>query len=234
MSRKAKPPVEERLELRYVPVSTVVQWERNAKKHDFGALWQSIHRHGFKDPPAFDLRLNSGKGGIVEGNGRSHVLKEMQAANESAPRGILIENEQWLMPVLFGVDADSERAAEAYGITHNNMVLSGGDFGATDYAKLWDETEYTAILADLAAHDELPVGIDGDDVDALIADLAGEGYDSFDQTQKLSKGAKGEKPTFGVLVVCEGEGDQAEKFQRLRDEGYECVKQGVKPPGVKR
>lgn len=229
---KAKTKAQERLELRYVPIDTVRQWERNAKKHDFGALWESIKRHGFKDPPAFDVNLNEGKGGIVEGNGRSHVLGEMQLDNEPAPRGILVEEGVWLMPVLFGLDAESERAAEAYGVAHNNLTLAGGDFGPLETQRLWDEAGYAELLADLATHDELPIGIDGEDVDALIGQLASDEKPmrDFDGSPRDAR----DKPTFGVLVICEGEGEQAEQFERLKDEGYNCVKQGAKPPGVKR
>ncbi|RYX83956.1 hypothetical protein EON83_12525 [bacterium] len=235
MPRQPKPSAEERLRIDYVPVATVAQWERNAKKHDFGALWESIDRFGFKDPPKFEPRLNTGSGGIVEGNGRSHVLREMEAANHPRPRGILIIEDKWHMPVLFGVDAESERAAEAYGITHNNLTLMGGDFGPLEIQRLWEETEYAAVLADLAAHEELPVGIDGEDVDALIGQLAAEG-NPIDVSNSPSSPPreKADAPKFGVLVICEGEPDQAQQYQRLRDEGYDCIKQGSKPPGCKR
>jgi hypothetical protein len=235
MPRKPNPPVEERLDLRYVPVATVVQWEKNPKKHDVGAIWESIQRHGFRDPSAFDRQLNSGKGGIVEGNGRSHVLKEMQTAGEPVPRGIIVEDGQWLMPVLFGLDAESERAAEAYGIAHNNLTLMGGDFGPLDINRLWEPVEYAEILAGLAAHDELPVGIDGEDVDALIGQLAAEGKPIDSETGSIPPRGENDKPsTFGVFIPCEGEPDQAEMVKRLRDEGYDAFKQGAKPPGVKR
>lgn len=239
MPRKPKPspPTEDRLELRYVPVATVVEWERNAKKHDVGALWESIQRHGFRDPSAFDVRLNEGRGGIVEGNGRSHVLKEMQTAGEPTPRGILVEDDKWLMPVLFGLDAESERAAEAYGIAHNNLTLMGGDFGPLDINRLWEPVEYAELLANLAAHDELPVGIDGEDVDALIGQLAAEGKSIGDsETVSFEAGRdEKEKPTFGVFIACEGEPDRAELLIRLRDEGFDgAIAFGTKPKGCKR
>lgn len=220
------------LTLRYIALGEVRQWERNPKKHDVGAIWKSIQQHGFKDPPKYEPKLNGG-GGIVEGNGRSHVLAEMQRAGEAPPRGITATKEDWLIPVLFGVDAASERAAEAYGVDHNNLVLSGGDFSAFDISKLWDETAYAALLTDLAQFEALPMSVDGDDVDALIQQLANPpapsrsssgDYDSFEQDQKIMKSSKGEslKNDYGVIVICQGESDQQETCKRLRDEGYDC------------
>ncbi len=228
---KAKPETD-LLRLEYVPLERAVGWERNPKRHDVGAIWQSIQKHGFRDPPSFDTKLNAGAGGIVEGNGRSHVLKEMRLAGELAPRGIVVNAQgEWLMPVLFGVDAPSERAAEAYGVDHNNLVLSGGDFGPLDFGRLWDEKAYVEILADLANHDELPVSVDGEDVDALIAHLAheeksgggvgsGSGGDSSQSQQAEGQGEKSYR--FGVFVLCENEEEQRETLDELKAEGHEC------------
>lgn len=231
------PALPDKLRLEYVPLATVTAWERNPKRHDVGAIWQSIERHGFKDPPKFEPKLNGGRGGIVEGNGRSHVLEEMKRAGNNPPRGIVAAQDDWLMPVLFGVDADSERAAEAYGVDHNNLVLSGGDFGPLDMGRLWDETAYAALLTDLAQGETLPVSVDGEDVDALIASLASGsneppsaggagGSTTFRQTiEKTSPGAPGDsryKEQYGVIVMCADEANQKEIYERLRDEGYNC------------
>ena len=162
------------LELRYVPLETLRRWDRNAKKHDLGALVESIERHGFRDPPAFDASLNGGEGGVVEGNGRGDALSAMLAEGRPVPRGIVAEGGTWLVPVLFGVDAPSQAAAEAYGVAHNQLTLAGGDFTALDIAGLWEPAGYAALLADLAKQGEIPVGMDGDDVDALLRELAQE------------------------------------------------------------
>lgn len=177
----------ERLELRYVPLDTLRRWDRNAKRHDLGALAESIARHGFRDPPAFDAALNGGEGGIVEGNGRGDALSAMQAQGRPAPRGVLVDGGAWLVPVLFGLDAASQHAAEAYGVDHNNLTLTGGDYTAEDLARLWDTAGYADLLTDLARANVLPVSVDGDDLDALLASLAGPsapgaGGDEFDAT----------------------------------------------------
>ena len=134
----------ELLRLEYVPLATVALWDRNPKRHDVGGFIESIERYGFKDPPKFEPALNDGEGGIVEGNGRTVVLRMMQADYEKEgkepPRGIALSDGDWAVPVLFGVDAASQGAAEAYAIDHNNLVLAGGDFDGFDMARLWDSS----------------------------------------------------------------------------------------------
>ncbi|KKL86058.1 hypothetical protein LCGC14_1948540, partial [marine sediment metagenome] len=160
-----------KITLRYVPLSELQLWDRNAKRHDIGALVASIERHGFQDPPKYSAALNDGAGGIVEGNGRGEALAMMKGQGDGPPLGVVAQDDDWLVPVLFGNDFASQRRAEAYAMDHNNLVLSGGDFTAFDMANLWDEDEYKALLTDLAQADELPVSVSGDDLDALLAGL---------------------------------------------------------------
>lgn len=160
------------LRLEYVPLSQVVLWERNPKQHDVGAIAESIRRHGFKDPLKYEPALNDGQGGIVEGGGRGIALQMMHGQeSDDPPRGIdvLKDTGEWAVPVLFGVDAGSEAAAEAYGVDHNNLTYAGAE-GATpwDLMRMWDEESYLALLKGLAVEDVLPVSVDGDDLDRLL------------------------------------------------------------------
>ncbi|MEI8166050.1 MAG: DNA adenine methylase [Chloroflexales bacterium] len=174
----------DRLELRYVPLGTLLRWDRNHKRHDLGALAASIARHGFRDPPAYDAALNGGEGGVVEGNGRGEVLTLMQAQGQPVPRGIIAEGADWLVPVLFGLDSASQAAAESYAVDHNNLTMSGADFTDLDMAKLWEPEGYAALLADLATQGMPPITIDETALDALLTALraeepvAGHGGDS--------------------------------------------------------
>lgn len=111
------------LDLRYVPLSDLATWSDNPKIHDFDAIKQSIRKYGFKDPPKYEPRLNNNAGGIVEGNGRIEALIAMKRDGEHVPRGVIEKNEEWYVPVLFGIDADTEASAEAYAIDHNNIVF---------------------------------------------------------------------------------------------------------------
>lgn len=162
------------LTVRYTSLSDLLLWDRNPKRHDLGAIAESMTRYGFKDPPKYEPLLNNGKGGIVEGNGRIEALQWMRQQGQHAPRGIVSDDSgEWLVPVLYGVDAASEASAAAYGVDHNNLVLSGGDFTAVDVARLWDSQAYAALVSELAAGDEVPESIGDDAVSALIVALEG-------------------------------------------------------------
>jgi hypothetical protein len=122
------------LTLQYIPLDTVMGWEKNAKLHDDEGIQSSIAKHGFKDPPKYEPHMNGdGIGGIVEGNGRIENLCAMRDRGDMIPRGIgtVLATDghailDWAIPVLFGVDADSQTTAIAYGVDHNNLTLGGG------------------------------------------------------------------------------------------------------------
>ena len=156
---------EDQLRIEYVPLSKAVLWDRNPKAHDIGGICQSIREYGFRDPPAYDAALDA----VVEGNGRIIALRMMHDQGGDPPRGIgtVGDTGEWAVPILFGVDASSKVAAEAYAVDHNNLTMLGGDFAVWDVARMWDD-EYTAILKDLAEQGRSPVTVDGEDLDALL------------------------------------------------------------------
>jgi len=155
------------LRIEYIPLAQLLLLDDNPKLHDLGALIDSIGRYGFKDPPKFEPTLNGGSGGVVEGNGRTQALRWMQKQGRDVPRGIaLAEDGDWAVPVLFGVDAESEAAAKAYSLDHNNLTLAGGDLTAFDYTRMYS-ADYVTFLDALAQADQLPVSIDGDTLDTL-------------------------------------------------------------------
>lgn len=156
------------LMIRYVPLSEVTLWDENPKKHDVGALWASIARYGFRDAPVYDGTL----GALVAGNGRTHVARLMRDAGEPPPRGVqLSQGGEWLVPVQMGIDARDRDEARAFAIDHNHLVMSGGDFGLGDFARMWDEHGLASVLTDLAGAEAFPVTVDGADLDALITGL---------------------------------------------------------------
>lgn len=172
------------LEQRYVPLSQVVLWDRNPKRHDIGALVQAIRRYGFRDAVAYDAAL----GALVYGNGRAEALMWMKAQGEKPPRGVGVNADgEWCMPVAFGVDAESKAQAEAFGVDHNNLTLAGGDYTAADMARLWD-ADYTDLLEVLAEADALPETVSGDDLDALLnAEFAPDTYDILDKVDDIGR-----------------------------------------------
>jgi hypothetical protein len=165
---------DDRLDLRYVPLAQVRKWDRNPKPHDIGLLIRSFRRYGYKDPLKFEPTLNDGEGGIVEGNGRTEALERLKADGEEPPRGIPANGKDWLAPVLFGVDAKSQAEAEAYAVDHNALTLLGGDFGPEWMGQLYEEGTLKSVLTDLGGLDELPLSIDGDDLDSLLSGVVPE------------------------------------------------------------
>lgn len=154
-----------RLELRYIPLSQARRWDANPKRHDIGALIRSIETHGFGDPPKYDTTL----GALVYGNGRTEALERMRREGKVPPRGIgSLENGEWAMPVIFGVDAESRAAAIAFAVDHNNLTLLGGDLGLTDLLAIWDEAGLQKILAEVPDAGALLASLDAGDVASLL------------------------------------------------------------------
>jgi hypothetical protein len=164
------------LSLKFVPLSALskldeVLLQRNYKKHDINGLWSSIERYGFVNPAKFDKNLNDGNGGLVFGNGRTEaivgMLIEAQQESKEPPRGIATNADgEWCVPVLFGVDQESEALARSLAIDDNNFVMGGSDFTAFDIAKMWG-SEYIGVLTELADQNITPITVD----ESAIADL---------------------------------------------------------------
>jgi len=106
--------------------------------------------------------------GVVEGNGLIICLRDMRMNGEPRPRGILGEGNEWLVPILFGVDAETKELALGYALDHNTITLLGGDMGIYDIAKIYDEKLYADILRDLKSADMPPVSMDYDDIVAFL------------------------------------------------------------------
>lgn len=162
---------ESAIQIKYIPLSSAALFDKNCKLHDIGAIAKSIAKNGFRNPPLWDANLNNGEGGIVAGNGRTETLAWMQAQGQPAPKGIAVDADgEWFIPVVFGCDADSEVAAQAFAIDDNLLTMAGANFTALDMSRLFDSDGYLAILQELDMLDMLPVTVDKDDL-ALLAKL---------------------------------------------------------------
>lgn len=206
----------EPLVTKYVPLRTAVLWEKNPKEHDFGAIIQSIEENGFVDPPKFDAMLEA----LVYGNGRAQGCMMMFDEGKPRPRGVLEDAEgEWYIPIHFGVDANSKRAAERFAIDHNNLTLIGGRFGPNDLLRMYDEQRYKDVLKDLAADDLLPITVDREDFDALLRmdETKGDGEGSGDGGDK-----GGGEQKHMILIECADEGEQTSLLERLIADGLKC------------
>ena len=170
----------DQLELRYVPLTQAVRWDANPKKHALDALVTSIETYGFGDPPKYDATLEA----LVYGNGRTEALERMRAAGSEAPRGIaVLEDGEWAVPVIFGVDAESHAAAVAFAIDHNNLGLMGGKLGFEDLLAIWDEEGLQAVLAEASEAAGLLASFDDDEIESLLGDPGFEPAPVEDQSR---------------------------------------------------
>jgi hypothetical protein len=212
------------LQIHYVPLKELANHflQGNSKRHDIGTLHASVDRHAFRDPIAFDVTLNGGKGGILEGNGRLELLCQLREGGFEPPKGITAKDGEWFVPCIFGVDSESEQDAIAYSISHNISPLWGAD-GLTfiDATKLFDDDLLKAQLTDLAEIDLLPIGISGDDLDLWM------GLEDFVEAE--GQGGKADPPDdkqyqnkYGVLIECVSPQDQEETYNSLTSSGYQC------------
>ena len=161
------------LSLKYIPISQAELFDKNAKLHNLDQIMESIARYGFKSACKWEGTLNDGRGGIVAGNGRVEALREMEQRGDDCPIGIALdETGEWCVPVLFGVEAESEAIARAYALDDNNLTLLGGNFDINDLAKLYDQELFQAELESLQNVGELPLSLgDENALDSLLSSL---------------------------------------------------------------
>jgi ParB-like chromosome segregation protein Spo0J len=187
---------DERLELRYIPLTQARRWDENPKRHALDALVRSIETHGFGDPPKLDSTL----GALVYGNGRTEALERMRQAGKEPPRGIgVTEDGDWAVPVIFGVDAESRAAAVAFALDHNNLTLLGGGLSVEDLLQIWDEEALQRVLGDVPDAGALLASLDAADLDAL---LQGPGFEpvSADDQSRLDEKAPIVCPSCGEEI----------------------------------
>lgn len=192
----------EQLQLYYVPVSQVLLFKDNPKKHNIGDIITSIMDNGFRDPSAYDARLDA----LIEGNGRAEALKTMQNSKQPAytlPRGILRHKEtgEWCMPILFGVDSKSISAAKRYAIDHNNLTMTGGDFSIFDIQRMWDKEGYLQILSELQQTNDMPITVDSEDLSTLLNIEFNDGDADITESVDLTEGALEDAGDGVVFIV---------------------------------
>jgi ParB-like chromosome segregation protein Spo0J len=171
---------DERLELRYIPLTQARRWDENPKIHALDALVRSIETHGFGDPPKLDSTL----GALVYGNGRTEALERMRREGKEPPRGIgVTEDGDWAVPVIFGVDAESRAAAVAFALDHNNLTLLGGGLSVEDLLQIWDEEALQRVLAEAPDAGALLASLDAGDVDALLRGPSFDPVSAEDQSR---------------------------------------------------
>lgn len=169
-------------------------WNENPKLHNIGDLVKSIEKYGYQEIVKFDknlINVSGTTGAVVAGNGRIESLAEMEKQKRQLPRGLALlkETGEWVMPVVVGVDQENINKAKAFAIDSNNLGLSGGDFTAIDMSRMWNTSQYLALLQGLSAENEPPVSVDQDTIGRL-ASVLGEQEESKDAEPQIDKAAE--------------------------------------------
>lgn len=210
------------LRIQYLHLSEIARFDRNPKRHDVDALAQSIRRYGFRDAPIFDGTL----GALVAGHGRLKALEAMQGENCEAPPGIkTADGGEWLVPIQLGIDAESAAEAQAFLLDHNALTVAGGDGGTDDMLRLYDQDALGELLGELREAGQMPVILNGDDLDALLAASGGVAHDddpsdllaAADELRKKWKTGPGQLWRLGNHRFLCGDATSAEDVERLLD-----------------
>lgn len=98
----------------------------------------------------------------------------MEERGDDLPIGIAQDTEtgEWCVPVLFGVEAESEAIARAYALDDNNLTLLGGDFAVADLMKLYDQELLLSELEELGRSGESPVSINAESIEEILNKIA--------------------------------------------------------------
>lgn len=156
----------ELLQLRYVALDDALgwRWDENPKQHNLAQLAASIRQHGFRDPSIFDGTLDA----ISAGNGRLTALAHLRDGGEQPPRGVALDAAgQWHVPIIFGLDAESQIKAAQFAVDHNNLTIVG--FSAEEVSRIWRQEDYLRLLKRLEAEDALPLSVPDDAFQTLVA-----------------------------------------------------------------
>lgn len=143
------------MRIEYHPISEILKWPRNPKRHDEAGMDASIRRFGFNDPPTIDEKT----GHLVEGHGRIEALARRKKGGSPPPERVKIrEDGEWLVPIVRGVEFKNELEAEAYVVAHNRIGEA-----------LWDNAMLAEVLSSAREVSLEGLGFDSDEIEKIIA-----------------------------------------------------------------
>ena len=155
------------IRVEYVALSEIVGADVNPKDHDIGQIYQSMKRFGFTSP----IMMNEKTGKLLAGHGRLETLAMFKKGGDTPPERIRVREEdgEWLVPVLRGINFDSDVEAQAYLLADNRLTELGG----------WHTDELVMSLQGILQEggDLEGVGWDLDDVEDLITDSERERFE---------------------------------------------------------
>ena len=133
----------------------------NPKEHDVEKIMLSIERFGFINP--FIKNMETGK--LLAGHGRKKALELMRRKELTIPDRLKEEDGDWLVPVVSGVQFDTEEEAMAYIIADNRLVELGG----------WNTPELLEAIAEIqeSSPDLDDIGFNERELDLLYEETEG-------------------------------------------------------------
>jgi hypothetical protein len=146
------------IDIEWTKLSELKTEPKNPKKHDIEKIMLSIERFGFINP--FIKNYDTGK--LLAGHGRKQALELMKKKGLTKPEQLKEEDGDWLVPVVSGVNIESEKDALAYLVADNRLVELGG-WNAPELLEAIEQiTDSTPDLEDIGLADE--------EVEALYVD----------------------------------------------------------------
>src|SRR5260370_31312905 len=106
----------------YMPLGAFLSAPRNPKNHDISVIDESYSRFGAVEP----IVINEKTARTVAGHGRLDTLQQKKARGEKPPDRIVERDGEWYVPVVRGIEFDSDADAEAYLITSTQSTILGG------------------------------------------------------------------------------------------------------------
>ena len=193
----------EDIRVEYVSIGDIAKWPRNPKDHDHHEIQKSFYRFGFIKP----VLVDEGTRQLVAGHGRIDTLKILRDTGKEPPRGVKVEDDTWLLPVLRGVTFENPSEAEAFLIADNRLTEIGG----------WDRDLLSEMLGEIV---DVEGAIEGIGFDyAEILDMVNPVVkDNIDKDKKAKK--RGEN--YLIVVVCEDESEQSELLEKFMADSLQC------------
>lgn len=168
MSKKTKPPASPtRIEMMSLDDALDVAHRKNPKEHDVPSLIASFKRFGFVAAPTIDEATSV----MVAGHGRCVALAQMRANTEAPPSGIIVQADEWYVPIVRGISFKSERERDAYVIADNQHTIKGG----------WNLDSLTEMLKSIEESGFKGMGFDSIDLQSFGFQDPADAFDTSDE-----------------------------------------------------